>query len=144
MPLAAQRGFNAAEDDGNIGVRFAGAEQARPAADVQEAIAKAEAVVIAPSNPITSIGPILAVPGIREALNRTRATVAAISPIINNAAVSGPAFAPWQRMGNLEGHQAPLPDAWIDKKHALQLKIQARMRERGLPESLATRLERGI
>jgi len=47
--------------------------------------------VIAPSNPVTSIGPILAVPGIREALNRTAAPVAAISPIIGGAAVSGPA-----------------------------------------------------
>jgi len=47
--------------------------------------------VIAPSNPVTSIGPILAVPGIREALAQTPAPVAAISPIIGGAAVSGPA-----------------------------------------------------
>ena len=73
------------------GVRFEGAEQARPAPGVLEAIAQAEAVVIAPSNPITSIGPILAVPGLREALQRTKAAVAAISPIIGDAAVSGPA-----------------------------------------------------
>src|SRR5207253_2762029 len=49
------------------------------------------AVIIAPSNPITSIGPILAVPGIREALRSTPAAVAAISPIVGGAAVSGPA-----------------------------------------------------
>lgn len=73
------------------GVRFAGAEQARPTPGVLESIAEAEAVVIAPSNPVTSIGPLLAVPGIRQALNRTTATVAAISPIIGDAAVSGPA-----------------------------------------------------
>lgn len=73
------------------GVRFQGAEQARPAPGVLEAIAQAEAIVIAPSNPITSIGPILAVPGIRQALQRTKAAVAAISPIIADAAVSGPA-----------------------------------------------------
>ncbi len=73
------------------GVRFEGAEQARPAPKVLEAIAQAEAVVMAPSNPITSIGPILAVPGIREALKQTAAPVAAISPIIGGVAVSGPA-----------------------------------------------------
>jgi LPPG:FO 2-phospho-L-lactate transferase len=73
------------------GARFEGAEQARPAPGVLESIAQAEAVVIAPSNPITSIGPILEVPGIREALRKTAAPVAAISPIIGGAAVSGPA-----------------------------------------------------
>jgi LPPG:FO 2-phospho-L-lactate transferase len=72
-------------------VRFAGAAEARPAPGVIDAIVSATAVLIAPSNPITSIGPILAVPGIREALRETRATIAAVSPIIGNAAVSGPA-----------------------------------------------------
>ncbi len=75
------------------GVRFGGAEQASPAPGVLEAIAHAEAVVLAPSNPITSIGPILAVPGIRQALRETQAPVAAISPIVGGAAVSGPAGA---------------------------------------------------
>lgn len=75
------------------GVRFVGAEQARPAAGVLEAIGAAEAIVLAPSNPITSIGPILAVPGIRQALRNTHALVTAISPIVGGAAVSGPAGA---------------------------------------------------
>jgi LPPG:FO 2-phospho-L-lactate transferase len=47
--------------------------------------------LLAPSNPITSIGPILAVPGVREALQRTKARIAAVSPIVAGAAVSGPA-----------------------------------------------------
>jgi len=81
------------------GVRFDGAEGSRPAPGVLKAIAEAEAVVIAPSNPITSIGPILAVPGIREALRRTAATVAAISPIIGGTAVSGPAGELMQTQG---------------------------------------------
>lgn len=72
------------------GVRYAGAERAIPASGVIEAIESAEAVLIAPSNPITSIGPILAVPRLREALARTRAPVAAVSPIVGTAAVSGP------------------------------------------------------
>ena len=75
------------------GVRFVGAEQASPAPGVLEAIKSAEAVVLAPSNPITSIGPILAVPGIREALKKTTAPVAAVSHIVGGAAVSGPAGA---------------------------------------------------
>jgi LPPG:FO 2-phospho-L-lactate transferase len=72
-------------------VRFAGAEKARPAPGVLEAIAAAELVIVAPSNPITSIGPILAVPGLRAALCTAPAPVAAISPIVGGAAVSGPA-----------------------------------------------------
>ncbi len=72
-------------------VRFAGASASKPAPGALEAITKADAVLIAPSNPITSIGPILAVPGIREALRNATAKVVAVSPIIGNAAVSGPA-----------------------------------------------------
>ena len=72
-------------------VRFAGASDAEPAPEVIEAIVSADAVIIAPSNPVTSIGPILAVPGIRDALVRARGKVAAISPIVGNAAVAGPA-----------------------------------------------------
>jgi LPPG:FO 2-phospho-L-lactate transferase len=72
-------------------VRFAGASDAEPAPGVIEAIESADAVIIAPSNPITSIGPILAVPGIREALLRCRGNVAAVSPIVGSAPVAGPA-----------------------------------------------------
>jgi LPPG:FO 2-phospho-L-lactate transferase len=74
-------------------VRFAGAESAQPAPGVVEAILSADAVLLAPSNPVTSIGPILAVSGIREAVRKTHAPVAAISPIVGGAAVSGPAGA---------------------------------------------------
>lgn len=74
-------------------VRFAGATDAEPAPGVVDSIMSASAVILAPSNPATSIGPILAVADIREALRQTRATVAAISPIVNEAAVSGPAGA---------------------------------------------------
>jgi LPPG:FO 2-phospho-L-lactate transferase len=72
-------------------VRFAGASDAEPAPGVIEAITSAEAVLIAPSNPVTSIGPILAVPGIRDALLRARGKIAAVSPIVGSAAVAGPA-----------------------------------------------------
>jgi LPPG:FO 2-phospho-L-lactate transferase len=72
-------------------VRFAGASDAEAAPGVIEAIVSADTVIIAPSNPITSIGPILAVPGIRDALVRARGKVAAVSPIVGNAPVAGPA-----------------------------------------------------
>ena len=72
-------------------VRFAGASDAEPAPGVIEAIRSAEAVLLAPSNPVTSIGPILAVPGIREALRECRSRIAAVSPIVGSTAVSGPA-----------------------------------------------------
>jgi LPPG:FO 2-phospho-L-lactate transferase len=72
-------------------IRFVGVEQSRPAPGVLEAIREAAAVIIAPSNPITSIDPILSVRGIRKALRQSAVPVAAISPIIGGAAVSGPA-----------------------------------------------------
>jgi LPPG:FO 2-phospho-L-lactate transferase len=72
-------------------VRFAGASDAEPAPGVIEAIATADAILIAPSNPVTSIGPILAVPGIRDALLRFHGKIAAVSPIVGNAPVAGPA-----------------------------------------------------
>lgn len=74
-------------------VRFAGASAAEPAPGVVDSIMSASAVILAPSNPATSIGPILAIHEIREALRRTHATVAAVSPIVSAAAVSGPAGA---------------------------------------------------
>lgn len=72
-------------------VRFVGAEVAKPAPGVLEMIQSAEAIVICPSNPITSIDPILSVPGIRDALEQARAPVVGVSPIIGSAAISGPA-----------------------------------------------------
>jgi LPPG:FO 2-phospho-L-lactate transferase len=72
-------------------VRYAGAEAARPAPGVLEAIGAADAIIVCPSNPITSIGPILAVPGIADALGKARGVAVAVSPIVGRAPVSGPA-----------------------------------------------------
>jgi LPPG:FO 2-phospho-L-lactate transferase len=76
-----------------IGVDYDGAERARPAPGVLDAIRGADRVVVCPSNPVTSVGPILAVSGIAEALRSTRARVIGVSPIVAGAAVSGPAGA---------------------------------------------------
>jgi LPPG:FO 2-phospho-L-lactate transferase len=72
-------------------VEYTGAAAATPSPGLLEAIVSADAVLVCPSNPVTSIGPILAVPGIAQALEATAAPVLAVSPIIGGAAVSGPA-----------------------------------------------------
>jgi LPPG:FO 2-phospho-L-lactate transferase len=73
-----------------LGVRFEGAEAASPAPGVLEALAAADCVVIAPSNPFVSIDPILAVPGIRTAVAARRADAVAVSPIVGGRALRGP------------------------------------------------------
>ena len=79
-----------AKDD-VLGVEFLGADRAKPAAGVLEAIKEAELVIICPSNPIVSIGTILSVNGVRDALKHTDAKKVAVSPIIAGAPVKGPA-----------------------------------------------------
>jgi len=78
-------------EDDVIGVRFEGVEVARPAPGVLEAIVTADVVVVAPSNPVVSIGPLLAVRGVRAALNDTMARVVGISPIVGGKTIKGPA-----------------------------------------------------
>lgn len=72
-------------------VRFEGAEGAPPAPGVIDAVEAAEVVVVCPSNPVVSIGPILAVPGVADALRRRRSRVVSVSPIVAGAALKGPA-----------------------------------------------------
>jgi LPPG:FO 2-phospho-L-lactate transferase len=74
-----------------MAVRFDGAESTRPAPGVLHAIETAEHVVVAPSNPVVSIDPVLAVPGVRAALAARRDQVVAVSPIIGGKALKGPA-----------------------------------------------------
>lgn len=74
-----------------LGVEFLGADNANPAPGVIDSIREAELVVICPSNPIVSIGTILAVKGVRDALRHTDAKRVAVSPIIAGAPVKGPA-----------------------------------------------------
>ena len=74
-----------------LDVVFAGASESRPAPGVLDAIKEAEAILIAPSNPIVSIGSILAIPGIHDALHEASGMVVAISPIVGGAPIKGPA-----------------------------------------------------
>jgi LPPG:FO 2-phospho-L-lactate transferase len=72
------------------GVELTGIEHARPTAEVLAAIEAADAIVIGPSNPVISIGPILALPGMRAALEKAAAPVVAVSPFVGGRAVKGP------------------------------------------------------
>ncbi len=72
-------------------VLFVGASEARPAPGVLDALKQAEAILIAPSNPIVSIGSILSVPGIHDALHEASGMIIAVSPIIGGAPIKGPA-----------------------------------------------------
>ena len=83
-------------------VRFDGARESLPGPGVLDALADADVVVIAPSNPIVSIGPLLAVPGIAEALRSRRADTVAVSPIVAGVALKGPA----DRLMRELGHEA--------------------------------------
>lgn len=89
-----------AQDD-VLDVEFRGVDAAAPAPGVLEAIRSAEVVLIAPSNPVVSVGTILAVPGVRAALRETHAPVVAVSPIVGGAPIKGPA-APLMRSQGLE------------------------------------------
>src|SRR5215218_3346584 len=79
------------QKDEVLAVEFRGIEDARPSDEVLAAISGAEAIVICPSNPVVSVGPILAVPGMREVLASSRAPKVAVSPIVGGRALKGPA-----------------------------------------------------
>lgn len=83
-----ERGEGPIED-----VAFDGAGAARPTPEVLDALAQARTIVIGPSNPVVSIGPILALPGMREALQAAPAPVVAVSPIVAGAVLKGPTAA---------------------------------------------------
>jgi LPPG:FO 2-phospho-L-lactate transferase len=72
------------------GVVLDGIDEARPTPEVTESLATAETIVIGPSNPVISIGPILAVPGIRAALREAPAPVVAVSPFVGGHGIKGP------------------------------------------------------
>ena len=94
-------------------IEFAGAQQARPAPGAVEAIEQAGLVVVCPSNPLVSIGTILAVPGIRQALRTCPAPVVAVSPIVGGATLKGPADRMMRGLG-LEVSAVGVAEAYRD------------------------------
>jgi LPPG:FO 2-phospho-L-lactate transferase len=97
-------------------VRFAGADDARPTPEVLDALASADRIVVAPSNPIVSIGPLLAVPGIASAIARERCV--AVSPIVGGAALKGPADRMLVELGG-EASVVGVARLYADLAHAL-------------------------
>ena len=103
------------------GFDFEGAEHARPCDAVLEALAdrSLRCVVVCPSNPFISIDPILAVPGMRDAIRAAAAPVIGVSPIIGGSAVKGPTAKMMRELGldvsnrGIEGHYGDIVDAWI-------------------------------
>ncbi|MBD0253829.1 MAG: 2-phospho-L-lactate transferase [Rubrobacter sp.] len=79
------------QEDEVLGVELRGVEEAAPTGAVLAAISGADAIVICPSNPVVSVGPILTLPGVREALARSSAPTVAVSPIVGGRALKGPA-----------------------------------------------------
>jgi LPPG:FO 2-phospho-L-lactate transferase len=88
------------QTDAVLGVTFDGIERSTASEVALAAIADAEAVIVAPSNPIVSIGPILGVPGIAGAIRATAAPVVAISPIVGGRALKGPAASMLETLGH--------------------------------------------
>jgi LPPG:FO 2-phospho-L-lactate transferase len=90
--LAMQRWFVGERAESPVvSVRFEGADAAQPGPGVLDAIRTAETIVLCPSNPVISVGPILAIPGVRDALVARRSRVVGVSPIVGGAPVKGPA-----------------------------------------------------
>jgi LPPG:FO 2-phospho-L-lactate transferase len=98
------------------GVEYEGASEAEPAPGVVEAIDAADAILLAPSNPYLSLGPILAVPGLRKALEGRRVRSVAVSPLVGGRAVTGPLDRMLRRMagGTTPAHVAACHRGLID------------------------------
>ena len=85
--------------EGVKAIELSAAAEASPAPGVLEAIARAETILVCPSNPIVSIGPILAIPGVRRALAESQAPIVAVSPIVGGAPIKGPAHTLMNALG---------------------------------------------
>jgi len=108
-----------------IDVKFEGAEKARPAPGVLDSLEKADLIIIGPSNPVTSIGPILSIREIRKKLEEVSQKVVGVSPIIGDRAVSGPAGTlmkglgfPVNSVGVAQMYKGVIGTLFIDRKDA--------------------------
>ena len=107
-------------------MRFEGVPGARPAPGVLDAIAGADAIVLAPSNPFVSLDPILAVDGVREAVAARRDDVVAITPMIGAQAVKGPLAGMLETLGHEVSRRGRRRASW-----RRSLPVRARQRRRG-------------
>ena len=102
------RGANKVE-----GIQYIGADKARPNPEAVNAIHDAEMVIIAPGNPLTSIGPMLQIKGVRKELSKIKKKVIAVSPLIGNNAISGPA-AKYMQAAGIESNAYGLAKMYSD------------------------------
>lgn len=100
------------------GVYYEGAERASPAPGLLDSVRAAEGVVVCPSNPVASIGPILAIPGVRDALSSFPNKIVAVSPLIRGEPVRGPADRMMEAVG-LEASCIGVADAYRDFIHSI-------------------------
>ena len=94
-------------------IRYDGADEALPAPGVLEALRSASAVLVSPSNPLVSVGTILALPGVRDTLRTTEATIVGVSPIVGGATIKGPADRMMRGLG-MEVSAAGVARAYAD------------------------------
>jgi LPPG:FO 2-phospho-L-lactate transferase len=109
--------------DDVVGVDLSAAQRAKPGPGVLESLRTASAIVVCPSNPVVSIGPVLAVPGVREALRASGAPVVAISPIVGGAPVKGPADRLLRGLG-VEVSARGVAELYRDLVHAFVLDLR--------------------
>ncbi|MPZ78562.1 MAG: 2-phospho-L-lactate transferase [Deltaproteobacteria bacterium] len=104
-------------------VFFAGIDKSIPSPGVLTAIRNARGIIVCPSNPVTSIGPILAVPGIRRALVESKSRVVGVSPIIGSSSLSGPAHK-LMKVTDLESSAAGVAQGYADFLTALVIGVE--------------------
>jgi len=119
------------------GVELRALERARPTDAVLQALAEADAIVIGPSNPVISIGPILALPGMREALGAAPAPVVAVSPFVDGRSVKGPTEAFCEQAG-IERSAAGVARAYADVLDGIVSDESLDGERGGLPRALVT------
>jgi LPPG:FO 2-phospho-L-lactate transferase len=137
-------------DDDVKGIRYEGAREARPAPGVLDAIANADAVVFCPSNPVVSIGPILAIPGVRDAVARRRQHAVGVSGIVGGEPVSGmadrlmPAAGIEVSAAGVAAHYAAFLSAWLldDTDRGLAPRVEGLGLRCGVADTIMTDDER--
>ncbi len=148
-PLAFQDYFvRRRTEDEVLGIDFEGIESAQPGPGVIAAIRDAEVVLIAPSNPFVSVGPILALPGVRDALRARRSQCAAISPIVGGETIKGPAARMMRSLG-YENSAWQVADLYKDFAATLVIDhvdadLTARIEQSGVHAVVTQTIMRGI
>ncbi len=119
-----------------VNIEYQGSANASPSPGVLNAIAQANIILLAPSNPLVSIGPILSIPGMKEAIKNSNAKVIAVSPIVNGGVIKGPADRMMRDM-NIEVSPIGIAEFYGDLLDGIVIDLQdreysSRLQEKGL------------